>query len=363
MASQRRTSRRQNVEHKVILLVEDNPRDQALILRALRKSNVAEEVVVARDGGEALDILFGAGARAGRDTSATPQVVLLDLKLPKVDGLEVLRRIRADERTRRLPVVVFTSSDEEEDLIKSYDLGANSYVRKPLDIEQFSEAARQLGLYWLVLNQVAKVLIIDDHEVVRDGVKKILGEQSGTTTFGEASTAQEAIRLAREQDWDVAVLDISLGSRSGLEVLKELKQIRPKLPVLILSMHSEEQYARRAFKAGAAGYITKDSPRAELVKAVNKVIEGGRYVSPALAEKLIIDLGRGTDRPPHETLSDREFEVLRLIASGKTVGEIASLLSLSDKTISTYRARILEKMGMKTNAELTHYAVQNKLVE
>jgi DNA-binding NarL/FixJ family response regulator len=166
-----------------------------------------------------------------------------------------------------------------------------------------------------------------------------------------------------EQDWDVVVLDLSLGDRSGLEILKELKQIRPRLPVLILSMHSEEQYARRAFKAGAAGYISKDSPRAELVKAINRVSEGGRYVSQALAEELVIDLERGSDRPPHETLSDREFEVMRLIASGKTVGEIAVLLSLSDKTISTYRARILEKMGMKTNAELTYYAIQNSLVE
>src|SRR5947209_5396747 len=141
------------MENKVILLVEDNPRDEALILRALKKSNVAGEVVVARDGAEALDFLFGTGAHAGRDTSAMPRVVLLDLKLPKLDGLQVLRRIRADERTRRLPVVVFTSSGEEEDLVKSYDLGANSFVRKPVDFEQLSEAARQLGLYWLVLNE------------------------------------------------------------------------------------------------------------------------------------------------------------------------------------------------------------------
>jgi two-component system invasion response regulator UvrY len=207
-----------------------------------------------------------------------------------------------------------------------------------------------------------RILIIDDHEIVRDGLKRILNEQSDSNTFGEANTPPEALRLAAEHDWDVAVLDLSLGGRSGLEVLKELKQIRPRLPVLILSMHSEEQYARRAFKAGAAGYITKDSPRAELVKAINKVAEGGRYVSPALAEELVIDLERRSDRPPHETLSDREFEVMRLIASGKTVGEIASLLSLSDSTISTYRARILEKMAMKTNAELTHYAIKNNLV-
>lgn len=209
-----------------------------------------------------------------------------------------------------------------------------------------------------------KILIVDDHEVVRAGVKKILDEQSGAITFGEASTAPEALRLVRDEDWDVVVLDLSIGDRSGLEVLKELKQIRPHLPVLILSMHSEDQYARRAFKAGAAGYITKDSPREELVKAINKVIEGGVYISPALAERLVIDLGStGTDRAPHEALSDREFEVMRLIASGKTVGEIAEMLSLSDRTISTYRARILEKMGMKTSAELTHYAIQNKLVD
>jgi len=207
-----------------------------------------------------------------------------------------------------------------------------------------------------------RILIIDDHEIVRDGLKNILNEQPEDTIFGEASTPPEALALATEQDWDVAVLDLSLGGRSGLEVLKELKRIRPRLRVLILSMHSEGQYARRAFKAGAAGYITKDSPRAELVKAISKVANGGRYVSRALAEELVLDLERGSDRPPHETLSNREFEVMRLIASGKTVGEIAVLLSLSDKTISTYRARILDKMGMRTNAELTHYAIKNNLV-
>jgi two-component system, NarL family, invasion response regulator UvrY len=207
-----------------------------------------------------------------------------------------------------------------------------------------------------------KILIVDDHEVVRDGVKRIFTEQPEAVVFGEASTAHEAFRLARDGDWDVVVLDLSLGGKSGLELLKELQQSVPKLPVLILSMHSEEQYARRAFKAGAAGYITKDSPREELFKAINKVIEGGKYVSPALAEKLIVDIRRGTDSSPLETLSDREFEVMRLIASGKTVSEIAEMLSLSDKTISTYRARLLEKMGMRTNAELTHYAIQNKLV-
>ena len=207
-----------------------------------------------------------------------------------------------------------------------------------------------------------RILLVDDHEVVRVGVKRIFDKHpEGTVLFGEASTAPEALDLVRAQDWDAVVLDLSLGGRDGLEVLKEMKQIRPRLPVLILSMHTEMQFARRAFKAGASGYITKDSPRSELTKAIN--IDAGRYISQALAEKLVVEIGRDTDRPPHEMLSDREFEVLRLIASGKTAGEIAKLLSLSDSTISTYRARILEKMGMKTNAELTHYAIQNKLVD
>jgi len=210
---------------------------------------------------------------------------------------------------------------------------------------------------------MTKILLVDDHEVVRDGIKKIFDEQPETIVFGQAGTAVEALVLARDEDWDVVVLDLSLGARSGLEVLKELNQIRPRLPVLILSMHSEEQYARRAFKGGAAGYITKDSPRTELLKAIKKVSKGGRYLSPTLAETLVFDIERGTDRPPHAALSDREFEVMKLIASGRKVTEIAGILSLSDKTISTYRARILEKMNMKTNAEIIRYAIQNKLVD
>lgn len=208
-----------------------------------------------------------------------------------------------------------------------------------------------------------KVLIVDDHEVVRDGIKRLLDEQPGDISCGEAGTPDQALRMALADEWDVVVLDLSLPGKSGLELLKELKQVRPRLPVLILTMHSEEQYARRVFKAGAAGFITKDSPRAELSRAIHKVMEGGKYLSPALAEKLIIDLERGTDRPPDQILSDREFQVMRLIASGKTLTEIADLLSLSDKTISTYRARLMEKMGMRTNAELTYYAIHNKLVD
>jgi two-component system, NarL family, invasion response regulator UvrY len=208
-----------------------------------------------------------------------------------------------------------------------------------------------------------RILIVDDHEVVRDGVKRIFEEQPGTTAFGDASTASEALQVISEHDWDIVVLDLSLGGRSGLDLLKELKQVCPRIPVLILSMHSEEQYARRAFKAGAAGYITKDTSGAELSKAIDKVIKGGKCVNPVLAEKLVTYLEKGADTAPQDALSDREFQVMRLIASGKTVSEIAQLLTLSDKTISTYRARILEKMAMKTNAELTRYAIQNGLVE
>lgn len=209
---------------------------------------------------------------------------------------------------------------------------------------------------------MTKILVVDDHAVVRDGVKRMFDTQPGAVAFGEASTPHEAITLVREQDWDLVVLDLALGNRSGLEVLQEVKKLRPRLPVLILSMHAEAQYARRAFKAGASGYITKDCTRTELVGAITTVLQGRRYISPTLAEQLVLDLERGTDQPLHETLSPREFEVLCLIAAGKTVSEIATLLALSDKTISTYRARILEKMGLKTTAALTHYALQNKLV-
>ena len=205
-----------------------------------------------------------------------------------------------------------------------------------------------------------KILTVDDHEVVRRGVKDMFTEASAT--FGEARSGAEALTLVRQQDWDIVVLDISLGGRNGLEVLGDIKQLKPSLPVLILSMHAEEQYAVRAFKAGASGYLNKASPGEELRRAILKIIKGGQYVGSALAEKIVLQLAR-PQQLPHETLSDRELEVLCSIASGQTVGEIAQKLSLSDKTISTYRRRILDKMDMKTNAELTHYAIRNGLVE
>lgn len=206
-----------------------------------------------------------------------------------------------------------------------------------------------------------RILTVDDHGVVRKGIKALF--ESTTVTVGEAANAQEAIRSVREHEWDIVVMDITLGDRSGIDVLKELKLARPRLPILVLSMHSEAQYARRAFKAGASGYITKDSLPDELSRAITRVAQGGKYVSPMFAELLVGAVGGDLTKEPHETLSDREFEIMLLIASGKTVSEIAERLSRSVKTISTYRTRILDKMGMHTNAEITYYVVKNKLLE
>jgi DNA-binding NarL/FixJ family response regulator len=208
-----------------------------------------------------------------------------------------------------------------------------------------------------------KILVADDHAVVRQGLRQILAQAFEGAVFGEAGHAQEVLQHVWKQEWDVVVLDIAMPGRSGLEVLKELKQVRPKLPVLVLSMHPEDQFAMRVLKAGAAGYMTKESAPEELVTAIKKVLRGGKYVSSSLAEKLAFALAPDIEKPLHETLSDREYQVMCLIASGKTVTEIADELSLSVKTISTYRARILEKMDMKTNAELTHYAIKNRLVD
>jgi DNA-binding NarL/FixJ family response regulator len=208
-----------------------------------------------------------------------------------------------------------------------------------------------------------RILIADDHAVFRRGLAETLGEAFSRVTFGEAKTAQETLEHVRRQDWDVVILDISMPGKSGLDILDDLHRLRPKLPVLLLSMHPEGQYARRALKSGAAGYLTKESVPEELKEAVRRVQAGGRYVSASLAENLAFDLRRAADTPVHELLSDREFQVLRMIASGRTVKQIADEIALSVKTISTYRARILLKTGMKTTAELIRYALQTHLVE
>src|ERR1700739_2940178 len=208
-----------------------------------------------------------------------------------------------------------------------------------------------------------RILIADDHAVFRRGLRETLTEAFSRVTFGEAKTAQETLELARRQNWDVVILDISMPGKSGLDILDDLKRLRPGIPILLLTMHPEQQFARRALKAGAAGYLTKDSVTEELKEAVKKIVAGGRYVSVTLAEKLAVDLRQGADLPAHELLSDREFQVLRMLASGKTVKEMAQDLSLSVKTVSTYRSRILEKTGMKTNADLIRYALEAQLVD
>lgn len=208
-----------------------------------------------------------------------------------------------------------------------------------------------------------KVIIADDHPVVRHGLKQILAEEPDITVAAEANNSPELLRQIANQPCDVVVLDITMPGRDGLETLKELRRERPKLPVLILSIHPEDQFGLRVLKAGAAGYMTKETAPDELVKAIRKVFSGGKYLSATLAEKIAFDLDRDTSKPPHEALSDREYVVMCMLASGKTVSEVSRELSLSVKTVSTHRARILEKMKMKTNAELTHYAVKNRLVD
>jgi len=208
-----------------------------------------------------------------------------------------------------------------------------------------------------------QILVADDHAIVREGLKQILGEVSDMAVRAEAASGQEALAKVRADRFDVVLLDISMPGRSGLEILKEIKAEQPHLPVLILSMHAEEQYAVRALRAGASGYLTKASAPDELIGAIRKVSCGRKYVSASLAEKLAGELDVDTKRPPHEALSDREYQVMLMLASGKAVKEIAAELCLSVKTISTYRARVMEKMNMKKNAELTLYAVQNHLVD
>lgn len=208
-----------------------------------------------------------------------------------------------------------------------------------------------------------RVLIADDHAILRRGLKEILVRELTGTFFGEAKDTQEVLARTQSDDWDLLILDISMPGRSGLDVLRDVRARRPKLPVLVLSMHPEDQYGKRVLRAGASGFMNKESAPEELIKAVQKVLAGGRYVSPRLAEKLASDLSDEVQRDVQEALSQREFEVLRMIALGKTIGQIAEELHLSVSTVSTYRARILEKMEMKTTAELMQYALRNRVVD
>jgi two-component system, NarL family, invasion response regulator UvrY len=207
------------------------------------------------------------------------------------------------------------------------------------------------------------VLVIDDHDVVRQGLTRIISAAEGLSVKGEASTAAQAMKLFKEDDFDVVLLDISLPDLNGLSLLDEMRILRPGQQVLVLTMHPEKQYAIRALRQGAAGYLTKDSASEELLEALLRVASGQRYITPGVAEQLTKEALGERDRPPHLTLSKREFSVMLEVASGLSLKEIAALLDVSDKTVSTYRTRLLEKMGMTNNAELVRYAVENHLVE
>jgi two-component system, NarL family, invasion response regulator UvrY len=209
---------------------------------------------------------------------------------------------------------------------------------------------------------VLKILIADDHAIVREGLKQILAETADMVVAGEASNGQEVLELVRKADFDLVLLDLAMPEKDGLDALKELKQEKPHLPVLVLSIYPEEQYAVRVLKAGASGYLTKESAPDELIAAIRKVSQKGKYVSQSLGEKLASYLTADPDQPAHELLSDREYRVMLMIASGKTVTEVAEALFLSVKTISTYRVRALRKMGMKNNAEFAYYAIKHGLL-
>lgn len=208
-----------------------------------------------------------------------------------------------------------------------------------------------------------KVLIADDHTMFREGLKQILAKDTGILVSGEASNTAELLDKVQKGNFDVLVVDIAMPGRNGIDALKELRQIRPDLPVLILSMYPEDQYAARAIKAGASGYLTKNKAGRELIAAVQRVASGKKYIGPDVGEQLAVELEQDVDRPPHKRLSDREYQVMCMIASGKTVKQIADELCLSVSTISTNRARILQKMKMKNNAEITRYAIKHDLVE
>jgi two-component system invasion response regulator UvrY len=210
---------------------------------------------------------------------------------------------------------------------------------------------------------VIRILIADDHAIFREGLKHILSECADVNVAAEAKNGQEVLEKIWHDKYDMVLLDISMPGMSGLEVLKQLKIEKPKLPVLVLSMHPEEQYAVRVLRAGASGYLTKESAPDELITAIRKISQGRKYITSSLAERLASEMEIDSEKPLHETLSDREYQVLRMIAAGKTITQIAENLSLSIKTVSTYRTRIMEKMNMKTTAELMHYAINHHLLD
>jgi DNA-binding NarL/FixJ family response regulator len=208
-----------------------------------------------------------------------------------------------------------------------------------------------------------RLLIVDDHAIVRHGLRQVVSEAADIVVAAEAGSSQEAVRLLREREFDMVLLDISLPDKNGIETLKLIKRDKPGLPVVMLTMHAEDEFGVRALKAGASGYVTKQSAHDQLLVAVRHVASGRRYISPNLAEELVRSIGETSEKLPHELLSDREFDTLRMLAAGKSLSEIAQAFSISPKTVSVYRTRLLEKMKLKNNAEIAHYAVKNGLID
>ena len=206
-----------------------------------------------------------------------------------------------------------------------------------------------------------EILLVDDHAIVREGLRRIIDDTPGITISAEASTGQDALNLIWKEKYDLVILDISMPGKNGLQTLKEIKKHDAKLPVLMLSMHAEKQYAMRAIKAGASGYLTKESASEQLVSAIRKIVDGRKYISPGVAELLVTDIYHDEDKERHEYLSDREFEIFKLIVRGDSAKTIAENLSISDKTVSTYRSRIMKKMNMKNTADIIHYAIENNI--
>ena len=206
-----------------------------------------------------------------------------------------------------------------------------------------------------------EIILVDDHAIVREGIRRIIDDTTGITISAEASTGREALDLIWKEKYDLVILDISMPGENGLQTLKEIKKYDRNIPVLMLSMHAEEQYAMRAIKAGASGYLTKESASEQLVSAIRKIYDGRKYFSQGVAELLVADIYHDDDKKLHEYLSDREFEILKLIVRGNSAKIIAANLSISDKTVSTYRGRILKKMDMKSTADLIHYAIENNI--
>jgi DNA-binding NarL/FixJ family response regulator len=342
----------------------------------------------------AKDLLEGMGyhiktASNGREALAfvrkqAPALIISDISMPGMSGFDLLDALRAEGKLP--PFIIASSHNDASHAIMAIDKGAHAYVTKPLTAENLGKAVddaifrhrqveettqRQARLAELEkmasgigeASPSIRVAIADDHAIVRAGLREILSAEPGIEVSAEAGSGQAIIETARRQALNVVLLDISMPGKNVLDTLKQLRIENPALPVLILSARPEDQFSLRLIKAGAAGYVTKGCPPEVLISAIRKVCSGGKYIGPELAEIIASNMDGGNETTQHEKLSDREYEVFMLLAKGKSISKIAEELYLSSQTISTFRARILDKMGMKTNADLIRYALENQLID